>query len=204
MERTRGVTTLIARHLVRTPSSRSDRDRPDRSRDERGSVLIVAFIYLIAVSITVLGLSNWVATDLGNVKSFTNSREQQMAAQSTVKLAIQNIRYTPLLGTGQTWGQFNYCWGSGGSTSLTIDGFTFDAYCSTVWNPTSAVSRTVTVDACLATVTQAACIAPGGSYLQAVVVFDDYPPGGAAPVNGSCTLWSWCGEGETITSWVWQ
>ena len=192
--------------LVRGLCKREPREQREagRSLDERGSVLIVAFIYLIAVSVTVLGLSNWISNSLNNVKGFTNSRELQQAAQSTVDFAMQNIRYTPLIGTNQTWGQFNYCWGSGGTSSLTIDGFAVNAYCSTVWNPTSAVSRTVTIDACQSSVPQAACVASGGAYLQAVVVFDDYPPGGAAPVNGSCTLWSWCGEGETVTGWVWQ
>jgi hypothetical protein len=179
------------------------RRRPASARGDEGSVLVVAFIYLVAVSVTVLGLSNWVANDLSNVKGFTNSRELQQASQSTVEFAIQNIRYTPLISTNQTWGQFNYCWGSGGTSSLTIDGYSVSAYCSTVWNPTSATTRTVTIDACLATITAAACQAPNGPYLQAVVVFDDYPPGGAAPVNGSCVLWSWCGEGMTVTSWVW-
>jgi hypothetical protein len=193
-------------HLCQGSSLRQRRGEPQQetSPDERGSVLILAFIYLIAVSVTVLGLSSWVANDLSNVKGFANAREQQQAAQSTVDLAMQNIRYTPLIGTNQTWGQFNYCWGSGATTSLTIDGFTYDVYCSTVWQPTSAASRTVTIDACLSSISQSGCTGTSpGPYLQAVVVFDDYPPGGAAPVDGSCQLWSWCGEGETITSWQW-
>ena len=167
--------------------------------------MVVAFIYLIAVSITVLGLSRWVSSDLNNVKGFTSARQLQAAAQSTVQLAMQNIRYTPLIGTNQTWGQFNYCWGNGGASTLTIDGYTMNVYCSTAWNPTSAVTRTVTINTCQSTVPAATCEGTNpGPYLQAVVVFDDYPPGGAAPVNGSCQLWSWCGEGMTITSWIWQ
>jgi hypothetical protein len=175
-----------------------------RAGDDRGSVLVVAFIYLIAVSVTVLGLSTWVSNDLNNVKGFTNSRELQQAASSTAEFAMQNIRYTPLLGTNQTWGQFNYCWGNGPTSAMNIDGYTVNAFCSTAWNPTSAVTRTVTIDACPSSITASGCEAPNGAYLQVVVVFDDYPPGGAAPVNGSCVLWSWCGEGETITSWSWQ
>jgi hypothetical protein len=63
----------------------------------------------------------------------------------------------------------------------------------------------VTINTCQSTVPAATCEGTNpGPYLQAVVVFDDYPPGGAAPVNGSCQLWSWCGEGMTITSWIWQ
>lgn len=205
MERTRDMSTLRARHSARSRHLHGPRGerRSDRRADERGAVLVVAFIYLVAVSVTVLGLSNWVASDLSNTKGFANSREQHTAAQSTVELAMQNMRYTPLIGANQTWGQFNYCWGAGGTSSLTIDGYSFNVYCSTAWIPTSAVTRTVTIDACPTSVSAAACESPNGTYLQAVVVFDDYPPGGAAPVNGSCVLWSWCGEGETITSWIW-
>jgi hypothetical protein len=205
-ERTREVRAQPKRHAARRHGLGADLTATPSTttRDERGSVLILAFVYLIAVSITVLGLSSWITNDLSNVKTFANAREEHQAAQSTVELAMQNIRYTPLIGSNQTWGQFNYCWGSGATTALTIDGFTFDVYCSTVWQPQSSVTRTVTVDACPSTVSQAACTgASPGPYLQAVVVFDDYPPSGAQAVPGSCQLWSWCGEGMTITSWQW-
>lgn len=187
-----------------TAGSRRVRRGAAAGPGDEGSVLVLAFIYLIAVSITVLGLSSWVANDLSNVKGFSNARELQQAASSTAEFAMQNIRYTPLIGVNQTWGQFNYCWGTSGTSSLTIDGSTINAYCSTAWNPTSAATRTVTIDACQSKVSASACQATGGAFLQVVVVFDDYPPGGAAPVNASCTLWSWCGEGETITSWNYQ
>ena len=206
IERTREVSAQPVRHARRPLRLGSESiARPSTTaRDDRGSVLILAFIYLIAVSITVLGLSSWVTGDLSNVKTFANAREAHQAAQSTVELAMQNIRYTPLIGSNQTWGQFNYCWGSGATTSLTIDGFTFDVYCSTVWQPTSAATRTVTVDACQSTVSQSVCTGTSpGPYLQAIVVFDDYPPSGAQQVPASCQLWSWCGEGMTITSWQW-
>jgi hypothetical protein len=183
------------------PSLRRD---PKRSQDdaERGSVLIVALIYLCAVGIAMLSLTGWIANDLSNTSRFSNVREEQLAASSVAELAIQNIRYTPLLSATQNASPPSYCWGSGPSSGVaSIDGFSFDAWCSTVWNPTSAATRVVTISICQSTVSATGCAA--SPYLQATITFDDYPPGGAAPVQGPCTDWGWCGEGMTVSGWVW-
>jgi hypothetical protein len=81
-----------------------------------------------------------------------------------------------------------------------------DSFCSTVWNPSSAQTRVVTVYSCPDTgksvsAMTTACIAH--PYLQVKVAFDDYPAQGSAPI-GICTLWGWCGQGQTISLWKWQ
>lgn len=177
-----------------------------RPNGEEGSVLILALVYLVAVGVAMIALTGWLSNDLGNVSKFSGSRELQLAAQSTAELAIQNIRYTPLLATSETLDASppSYCWGSGPASEVqNIDGYSLDAWCSTQWDPTSAATRIVTISICLSTMTATACAASGQSYLQVVVTFDDYPPGGAAPVQGPCTDWDWCGEGMTIDSWTW-
>jgi hypothetical protein len=172
------------------------------NRDE-GSVLILALIYLVATGVAMIALMGWLANDFIATSKFTSVRELQLGASSTAELAIQNIRYTPLLSA--TTAATTYCWGSGPTSELAnIDGNSFSAWCSTEWDPTSAATRVVTISVCLATISEANCAAPTSTpYLQVGVTFDDYPPGGAAPVQGPCTDWGWCGEGMTINSWTW-
>jgi hypothetical protein len=168
---------------------------------DEGSVLILALIYLVATGVMMMALMGWISNDLDNVSHFSASREMQQGASSTAELAIQNIRYTPLLST--TTGSTSYCWGSGPSSELAdIDGNSFDAWCSTQWNPTSAATRVVTISVCQASVSESSCVS-STPFLQVQVTFDDYPPGGAAPVQGPCTDWGWCGEGMTVDSWNW-
>lgn len=174
---------------------------PPRSRDE-GSVLIVALIYLCAVGVVIIALSGWVAGSIRASTSFAAAREEQLAASSTAEFAIQNIRYTPLLTSTEGASPPSYCWGSGPSSTLAnLDGYSMSAWCSTVWDPTSSATRVVTITVCPSTSSAATCAA--SPYLEATVTFDDYPPGGSAPVQGPCTDWDWCGQGQTVDSWIW-
>jgi hypothetical protein len=179
----------------RGPSSRA------ASRDA-GSALILAFIYLTAVSITVLALAGWSSTNLHTTSRFASVRQLQDAARSTTELAMQNIRYAPMLSSTTNASPPVACWGSGATSGVSsIDGYSMNTWCSTVWNPTSGQTRVVTFSTCLSSLTAVNCAA--SPYLQAVVTYDDYPPGGAAAVAGPCTDWNWCGQGMTVNSWIW-
>jgi hypothetical protein len=184
-------------------SARNHGSRLERRSSDEGSVLILALIYLVATGVAMIALMGWIANDLDATSKFASTREYQLGASSTAELAIQNIRYTPLLSA--TTAATTYCWGSGPTSELAnIDGNSFNAWCSTAWDPTSAATRVVTISVCLAAVSEASCVAPNNTpYLEVGVTFDDYPPGGAAPVQGPCTDWGWCGEGMTINSWTW-
>jgi hypothetical protein len=180
-------------------------DRRAAHASETGSVLLLSMIYLIAVSLTVAALAGWASNDLQNTTKFRSTRIMQEADRSAVELAMENIRYTPMLSTTQTTS--NYCWGTGPFSQLTIDGSTIDTFCKTVWTPTSAQTRIVTISACTNTgqsVTVQATNCTLNPDLRVQVTFDDYPPAGSVPISGSCTLWSWCGEGQTINSWIWR
>ena len=184
------------------------------SRD-RGAILLLALGFTVAASLIVLALASWATNDIKNTNTFVTVSQTQQDARSRAKVAIGSIRYHPMLGTNQTLNQFSYCWGTSspssqsfqfttegvGATSVTHATITMDAYCSTVWNPQSSVSRVVTVDVCPSTTsTMAACTA--NPYLQAIVQFDDYPNGTTtARITGVCS--TWCGQGMTITNWTW-
>jgi hypothetical protein len=182
--------------MARRAAGRRDRDA--------GSVLILAFIYLTAVSVTVVALASWSQVNLRTSHDFSTVRTLQDAARSTTELAMQNIRYTPMLSTSQTLNASppRACWGSGAASGMSnVNGYSIDVWCTTVWNPESAATRVVTFSTCLSTVSATQCAA--SPYLQAVVTYDDYPPGGAEAVEGPCTDWNWCGQGMTVDSWIW-
>jgi hypothetical protein len=212
------MTLTDVRHAVQ---KRTALDAPDR--DEAGAVLVLALLFLVVIGLIVGGLASWTANSLTNSLHFQTDRSAQYALSSTSQVAIQNIRYTPLLGSNQTLNASppSYCWGAtpapgtGTVSELTVLNDQVAVWCSTVWTPTSASTRVVTVSACLTSVVptppsgsslasvQAAatrCAASPG--LQTNVTFDDYSaanptvnPGVCiSPPNGTC------GQGMTINS----
>jgi Tfp pilus assembly protein PilX len=191
-------------------------DERSGSRDESGAVLILALVFLVVVSVIVGALTEWTTNDLANSANFTATQTVSNSASNAVNLAVQNIRYDPLLYTSvnNTTTDLtlnasppDYCWGSGPSQA-----FNMNVYCTTVWNPTSATTRQVTVTACPIsrtapvtgtaswTAAQSAC--PQAPFLQAIVTFDDYPQGVSAPSNVQCVVY--CGSAMTINDWNWN
>jgi len=121
-------------------------------------------------------------------------------------MAIQYIRYNPEISSSQTVGipsPLKACWGGTSITAIpAIDGNQVAVWCSTVWNPLVAQTRTVTFYACPISVLAAACQGTN-VLLTAKVIYDDYPPAPAksAPIQDLCTVY--CGQGMTIVSWQW-
>ncbi len=193
------------------------RDRLNRRTGpkDRGAILLLALGFIVAASLIVLALASWATNDIKNTTTFVTVSQMQQDARSTANVAIDSMRYQPLLGTNQTLNQFAYCWGTAapssqsfqfttegaGATQVNHATITMNAYCSTVWDPQSAISRVVTVDVCPSTIsTMSVCVA--NPYLQAIVQFDDYPNNSTtARITGVCS--TWCGQGMTITNWTW-
>ena len=90
-------------------------------------------------------IATWATNDLNNTAKFTSARTLQYAFNGATEVAVQNIRYTPLLAT--TVPGPASCW-TGGS-SVQIDNQNIDVWCSTSYNPTSPSTRVVTFNACL-------------------------------------------------------
>ena len=176
---------------------------------EVGAVLVLALVFLLVGIVVVGALLSTLTNDLSNSNTFKSVRSLQYAARSVTDLAIQNIRYTPLLSTSQTLNASppSYCWGNGPISELAnIDGVPEMAvWCSTAWNPTRADTRVVTFSACPgngapAQAQAAACALQ--PVLQAVVIFDDYPPGISAPTSAECVVY--CGSTMSLNSWQWS
>ena len=66
--------------------------RQDRAQDESGAVLILALIFLVAMSLIVVGLLTLVGNSLNVTSSFASDRSVESAATSAMNLAIQNTR----------------------------------------------------------------------------------------------------------------
>jgi hypothetical protein len=190
-----------------------------RVRDETGASLILALLFLVVIGTVVGGIASWTSNALGNTIVFQNAAKAQSALSSATNTAIQLIRYTPLIGdsTGATQtlnaNPPSYCFGptSPGESQVTPTlGYQVDVWCSTVWNPTSAATRVVTVSACLSsndepgnvTPAQFAATCAKNPGLQTVVTFDDYSAENANLSQVACTSppHGNCGSGMTISS----
>lgn len=180
---------------------------PMRGRDEAGAVLILALIFLTVISTLVLTLAGWTTNDLSNSITFSANRSLDASATSAMDLAIQNIRYTPLLYTSSADQTLNasppsVCWGTGSTSELTSDGNTFAVWCSTTWTPSSANTRVVTLSACPTNRTTSPVVCALDPLLQATVTFDDYPAGVSAPNSAECVVY--CGTAMTENNWDWS
>jgi hypothetical protein len=179
-------------------------NRDDRARGETGAALVLALVFMVAIGLMVGAMAAWTGNSLKNVGNFQSARNENYALYGATQTAIQNIRYNPLLGAGQTLNANPPydCWEPSPvptppqQSQVTLNGFTVDVFCSTVWNPTSASTRVVTVSACVVQTTAQSCVATPG--LQTIVTFDDYSTGNPSINPGVCT--STCGAGMTVNS----
>jgi Tfp pilus assembly protein PilV len=172
--------------------------RTARRVDESGASLILALIFLVVVSVTVLSLSTWTTNSLNDVAQFRAPAAVRSAVDGAVEVAVQDERYnvTPTSITNVA-----------ATPSVVCDTVTvpensapqlFSIWCDTVQDlaNTNGNTRVVTFDACSGS-PATLCSSP---LLVAKVSYDDY----AFPVGQVLTTYckSDCGKSMTITSWV--
>jgi hypothetical protein len=186
---------------------------PQRN-DERGSSLILALIYIVAIGMIVGALADWAMNDLTNTTHFQNANSLDNAISGATEVAIQSIRYYP--NYANTNPNYGACWNISGSTwasDVTINKDIVAVWCSTVEKLKSPNTRAVTFIACpetaaaLSTQTgaaaaESACQAKPA--LLAAVTFDDYPSGGGGLLSQTCSGGQGvCGFAATTTQWSW-
>lgn len=204
----RGVAETIAPRGAHSGISRRGRQHRRvgsrsvaRPASETGSTLILALVFVIFVGGAIAALADFVMNNVTNTGNFVTARNLQYAASSTTNFAINSIRYAPELTATLNASPPSYCWGSAAPSTLTNPGVSgMTSWCSTGWDPTNAVTRTVTISTCKFRESAANCALQ--PYLQAVVEFDDYPVGASAPNPNACVVY--CGTGLTIESWAWS
>lgn len=185
------------------------------SSDEAGAIIILALVFLVAISLAVLALMTWVGNSLLATASFNNEQSVESAATSAVNLAIQETRVTfasqmeNAFGGSTTNSQPTACWfDSMGNPQqpppLPPANVQIDVWCSMIWQPFTASTRTVTFSACPSNETNLQCVS--APLLQAVEVFDDYPPGVGVPLVNpiQCNFYNYCGQSMTQVEWQWR
>lgn len=186
------------------------RRRPDRARGEEGASLLLALIFLVAVSLVIISTVGWAGNDIRLSAKFQDAQQFQAAANDVSEVAVQYVRFNFLqasLGASPP----APCWSPTSSASaLTTNGHVVDAWCSTTWThdantPPDSLVRTVTIDSCLSSVSASGCAA--NPLLQAVVQIGDAntttgksncTPVTSTSSSGSTT----CGTWQTIESWI--
>jgi hypothetical protein len=169
---------------------------------ERGAILILALVYIISISLIVGAIADWAMNDLNNSTHLDTSSAKAYAATSAVDVAVQSIRYTPLISQTQS-PSVGYCWTppSGSVSQLSTNGYTVAVWCTTLVSLDSANTRVVTIFACLSTLTSTQCQAPNADIVTVQVTFDDYPAVGSPALTSTCT--ATCGESATTDYWNW-
>jgi hypothetical protein len=194
-----------------------------RFDDERGSSLILALVYIIAISLIVGALADWAMNDLTNTKHFQNASSLDSAISGAAEVAIQSVRYYPYMNSTNTntngTANFGTCWNPPSNTYVSDVPFSADnnalvaVWCSTLENLQSPNTRKVTFIACTVTAAVAGNSGSSGTALnscksnptlQAAVTFDDYPSGGGGLLTQTCTGGQGvCGFAATTTQWTW-
>jgi len=171
-----------------------------RRHDDQGSSLILAMIFMVVCSLSVLGLSAAAANDLNNVAKFSGARTLHTAESSTMDKALYLDRYTPTTCPVPPKVQST-------PVNLFIDNLSIDVWCTTVSTPSTNPSRQVTFYACPdsaipANNSYSYCSDPAHANLTVVAQFNDYATTYTAPRSSLCTVN--CGDAMTVTSWVFR
>lgn len=166
--------------------------------DERGGSLVLALVFLIVTSLVVLSLANLAQNDLNNTMKFRSAHSMQSVANSATEVALHHVRYNFMSQTLNASPPEPCFTTSPTPSTLTLNGASANAWCSTQWAPLSSKTRVVTIDTCSSATSAAQC--GQNPLLQAIVTFDDYPSPMGAVSTAQCT--TKCGISMTINSWA--
>jgi hypothetical protein len=196
-----------------------------RVRDERGSALVLALIFVVAMGGIILALATFTSNSM---LTSTNVRAQRTVlndAETATVTAMQSLR-SNFNGTvdaqGDPGGAYlgpntavscfsNTVTPAGGgnvvlpSSNPQSSGSSVSLYCTGNYNPTSPATRVVDFYACRANVSGAACIAPGSTQvvLHAQVSYNDFSTAGqnACGPNYTPPMVQTCGTAMTVNTW---
>jgi hypothetical protein len=193
-------------------------------RSERGSALILALAFMVAVGMIILGLATFAS---GSILNTSNARAQRTSlndAESATVMAMQYLRNTfgcPTPTTPQTClslyngGQLpvgqstQTCLPNNESASAlpssdprqSGQGNSVSLACVPNYNPGSPATRVVDFYACRSGTPYSACISGGSPQviLHARVTYNDYANDGTISCNPNSV--TTCGTGMTVNAW---
>jgi hypothetical protein len=183
------------------------------SKDESGAVLLLALVFILIVTFSILGLITFGGTGIKDAASLEGQRSLEYAADGATTAAIQAVRYSYYTFSNTTDNpQPQECLPNGASFSLpdsappmTINGVPMmvDCIAGLPSSSTPQFTRVITFYACTASNCSAS-----NAVVAATVDFEDVnanangvdecsPP----PVGGGPFETTTCGMGETIQTW---
>jgi hypothetical protein len=172
----------------------------NKTQSESGAVLILAMVFLVAISMAIVALTNWTGNSLSDTLKFQNLSQRLYAAEGATQLAVRSSRYTYLNGVDTSNPPGGYiCPGT--SSPITINGYSIQDWCSTAtFPPFGTITREITITACLTSTNLTANCTSPQALLTAVIDIDDISA--KYPTN-QCTLAdeSACGASMIIKSW---
>lgn len=186
--------------------------------DEAGTALILALVFVFAVSLVFVAIVSLAGTSLLNTTNLRSQRSLEFAADGATSAAVQWVRnacpYDSSGGancSGMYTGSTNQCLPNN-TTSTTINGVAVSVVCESLSAAPPAgqpplPSRTIQFFTCRSSVALNACNSTGSNasnlLLQAQVTFEDLDPNN----NNTCVpspppgTSSSCGIGMTISYW---
>lgn len=179
-----------------------------RCHEESGAVLLLALIFVIVMSVTLLAIVNFAGDALINTANLKGQRALEYSADAATDAAIQTVRYSYYAFDGTTNASGD-CVPDGTvlilpdtATMPAVNGSTMTVTCSGVINRDPVThqpqqnTRTVTFTTC----EQATCT-NSNAIIVAIVTFQDYSTAGiykctSAPDSATC------GTGDIVQSWI--
>jgi hypothetical protein len=188
-----------------TPTSSIEQaDHYDASQE--GAILILALVFILLISFSVLGLLTFGGTGITDATSLQGQRALQYAADGAVTASIQSVRYSSNYYDVVDQEPTTDCLpgAANGVTSMTLDGDQVTVGCTgTLALPVPQQNtRVITFYACLgsATGTASPCVY-SNAIVAATVDFQDISSSGFYDCSDPADSLT-CGTGMTIANWV--
>ncbi|MGD0255653.1 MAG: hypothetical protein ABSB99_08910 [Acidimicrobiales bacterium] len=160
---------------------------------EDGASLILALVFMVVMSLLLLGLLELTGTALVNTYNLKSQRSLEYAADGAADIAVQNVRYSDNPYSASSTNCL-----PGSVSSITLNGVSMSVDCTQqAYDPLSGLTREVNFYAC----TSALCTS-SNAVLQAEVTFEDYSSDNTTYHCSPTTGLSTCGTGMLIDSWV--
>lgn len=150
-------------------------NRSNAGDRERGAVLVLALVFLVAVGLVLASLVSLTGTNLADTSNLQHQRDTEFAADAAIDGAIDVLRTpaSPAVTCPTPLGQ-----------PVTVGAVSMAVKCSSA-TPPGASGRIVEFDACSSSLTTfTAC--QGAAVIRAEVTYDDQ--GG---VGSGMDVWSW-------------
>lgn len=173
-----------------------------RRFDDAGSSLVLALIFLVAVSLVVVALVNWTGNSLRNTAAFVTAHSMETAADNANVIATQYVRFNFIDATLNA-DVPSPCWTL--AASFQSNGQAVGAWCTTYWKPKSSI-RVVTISTCLNSVAPTGIACAHSPLLQSTISVNDF---NATTGQSNCQAVSTppavpttCGQALTVRSWL--